>query len=238
MNKYLLRGFGVGCVFAAVLLFLINKPKPVTDDEIISKAKSLGMVTSEELEEKLKEERLNAIKESLNRDSEDSKEQPAAEAEPVTETEPDKENEPEKEPGETPEEPVESVEEPAEEPVEEIEPAEEPAKEPANEPVKEPVEDPEPVKETPEEPAEEPAEDDDDHDDVDNPFDVYYKLTISRGMSSEKVSATLEAAGVIGSAADFNSYLVRNGKSSVINVGVFDIPYDSDYDVIADIITK
>ena len=51
-------------------------------------------------------------------------------------------------------------------------------------------------------------------------------------------SAALEAAGVIGSAADFNSYLVRNGKSSVINVGVFDIPYDSDYDVIADIITK
>ncbi|MCR4778256.1 MAG: hypothetical protein K5858_05380 [Lachnospiraceae bacterium] len=231
MNKYLLRGFGVGCVFAAVLLFLINKPKPVTDDEIISKAKSLGMVTSEELEEKLKEERLNAIKESLNRDSEDSKEQPVEEAEPVTETEPDKENEPEKEPGETPEEPVE---EPAEEPVEEIEPAEEPAKEPANEPVEEPVEDPEPAKETPEEPAEE----DDDHDDVDNPFDVYYKLTISRGMSSEKVSAALEAAGVIGSAADFNSYLVRNGKSSVINVGVFDIPYDSDYDVIADIITK
>ena len=197
MNKYLLRGFGVGCVFAAVLLFLINKPKPVTDDEIISKAKSLGMVTSEELEEKLKEERLNAIKESLNRDSEDSKEQPVAETEP------------EKEPEETPEEPVE---EPAEEPVEEIEPA----------------------KETPEE----PAEDDDDHDDVDNPFDVFYKLTISRGMSSEKVSAALEAAGVIGSAADFNSYLVRNGKSSVINVGVFDIPYDSDYDVIADIITK
>ncbi|MBR6395615.1 MAG: hypothetical protein IKS09_01460 [Lachnospiraceae bacterium] len=233
MNKYLLRGFGVGCVFAAVLLFFINKPKTVTDDEIISKAKSLGMVTSEELEEKLKEERLNAIKESLNRDSEDSKEQPVAEAEPVTETEPVAETEPE----ETPEEPVEPVEEPAEEPVEEIEPAEEPANEPAEKPVEEPAEEPaeeiEPAKETPEEPAE-----DDDHDDVDNPFDVYYKLTISRGMSSEKVSAALEAAGVIGSAADFNSYLVRNGKSSVINVGVFDIPYDSDYDVIADIITK
>ena len=238
MNKYLLRGFGVVFVFAAVLLFLINKPKPVTDDEIISKAKNLGMVTSEELEEKLKEERLNAIKESLNRDSEDSKEQPVAEAEPVAETEPE----------ETPEEPVEPVEEPAEELVEEIEPAEEPveeiepAKEPVEEPVEKPVEEPveepaeeiEPAKETPEE----PAEDDDDHDAVDNPFDVYYKLTISRGMSSEKVSAALEAAGVIGSAADFNSYLVRNGKSSVINVGVFDIPYDSDYDVIADIITK
>ena len=229
MNKYLLRGFGVVFVFAAVLLFLINKPKPVTDDEIISKAKNLGMVTSEELEEKLKEERLNAIKESLNRDSEDSKEQPVAEAEPVAETEPE----------ETPEEPVEPVEEPAEELVEEIEPAEEPveeiepAKEPVEEPAEEPAEEIEPAKETPEEPAE-----DDDHDDVDNPFDVYYKLTISRGMSSEKVSAALEAAGVIGSAADFNSYLVRNGKSSVINVGVFDIPYDSDYDVIADIITK
>ena len=207
MNKYLLRGFGIGCVFAAVILFLINKPKPMTDHEIMSKAMSLGMVTKEELDEKLKEERLNAIKESLSRDSEEINE-----------------DEPAEEPSEVPVE--ETPEEPAEETPEE--PVEETPEEPAEEIPEEPVE------ETPEEPAKE----DDDHNEVDNPFDVYYKLTISRGMSSEKVSAALEAAGVIGSAADFNSYLVRNGKSSVINVGVFNIPYDSDYDVIAEIITK
>ena len=59
MNKHLLRGFGIGCIFAAVVLFFINRPKQITDEEIMAKAKSLGMITNEELVERLKEERLD-----------------------------------------------------------------------------------------------------------------------------------------------------------------------------------
>ena len=58
--KYYLRGFGVGVVFVTILFLWIRKPGELTDAQIQSRAAALGMLTSQEAEEK----RLSAIQES------------------------------------------------------------------------------------------------------------------------------------------------------------------------------
>ena len=232
MNKHLLRGFGIGVLFATIVLFFINKPKPITDEEIVNKAKALGMITNEELTERLSEERLAAIRDSLNAENTEDKAEPEpspapvdipvtdeTDYEPVTVDTPVEDLDPEEEDHDhEDEEPTESVDDKAEDTTEE------PSKD-AEGPVEGPVEEePEPV----EEPIEEPVEEE----------PSYVTLRITRGMSSEKVSSALFAAGLIESASDFNSYLVRNGKASIINVGEYKISYDADYEEIARLITE
>lgn len=220
MIKHLLRGFGIGVIFTAVVLALINKPKQITDEEIIKKAQCLGMVTAEEMDSKLKSERLDVIKEMEEK----------AAAEPVAETATtEKKEEPVTEPAEEPSD--DQAEEPVEDQTEET--SDEQIEEPADEQVEEPSD--EQVEEPSDETVEEPTEEVSDQSSSDD--EETYTLTIRRGMSSEKVSDALFNAGVVDSAKDLNSYLVKSGKSSFINVGVFEIPYDADYAEIADIIT-
>ncbi len=46
-------------------------------------------------------------------------------------------------------------------------------------------------------------------------------ITVSSGMSSERVASALQAAGIVKSGADFNKFLINNGYSSGIRVGSF-----------------
>lgn len=56
--KYYLRGLGIGIIVTTVILMLTSpgKKDSMTDEEIIARARELGMVTAEETEEKTQQE--------------------------------------------------------------------------------------------------------------------------------------------------------------------------------------
>lgn len=64
------------------------------------------------------------------------------------------------------------------------------------------------------------------------------KLTINAGDWSSDVSRKLEDLGVIDSAKDFDMYLDRNGYSSSINAGTYDVSVDDTYKELAQKITR
>lgn len=66
----------------------------------------------------------------------------------------------------------------------------------------------------------------------------YAVLVVERGNSSDVVARRLESLGVITDPVDFDKYLVANGYASRISVGTFQIPYGSDYEYIARAITR
>ena len=63
-------------------------------------------------------------------------------------------------------------------------------------------------------------------------FDIW------RGMSSERVSAELEQAGLVDSANDFNKYLYQMGYERILRVGTYEIEKGASYEEIARMITN
>jgi len=63
-------------------------------------------------------------------------------------------------------------------------------------------------------------------------------FTIERGMSSSKVAKLLEQKGLIDDAEDFNRYIISKGKASVIRVGSYTLPKGSSYNDIIKAITR
>ena len=61
-------------------------------------------------------------------------------------------------------------------------------------------------------------------------------ISIARGAASETAAATLAGAGLIDDAADFNSYMIRNGYDRRIHPGTFEILMGSSYEEICKII--
>ena len=62
-------------------------------------------------------------------------------------------------------------------------------------------------------------------------------FTIYKGYTSDDVSYELKKVGLIDDVSKFNNYLIANGYSKRLKVGVFDIKEGSDYEKIAKIIT-
>lgn len=63
-------------------------------------------------------------------------------------------------------------------------------------------------------------------------------FTIERGMSSEMVSALLKEKGLIENQEDFNKYIISKGKASFIKIGTYTLPVGSSYKDIINAITK
>ena len=70
-----------------------------------------------------------------------------------------------------------------------------------------------------------------------NQVQSYAVLVIEKGNSSNVVADKLQALGVIQDSKDFDRYLVDHGYANRISVGTFQIPYDSGYEFIAKTIT-
>ncbi len=66
----------------------------------------------------------------------------------------------------------------------------------------------------------------------------YVTITIEEGTPSRVVAKALEAAGVVSSAKELDTYLCDNGYSFSISVGTFKIRVGADYNEIAEQITK
>lgn len=67
--KYYLRGLGLGIVMTAIIMGIAThgKDKSLTEEEIIEKAKTLGMIEEEQLEEYLEEARAETEERVLRR---------------------------------------------------------------------------------------------------------------------------------------------------------------------------
>lgn len=66
----------------------------------------------------------------------------------------------------------------------------------------------------------------------------YVTVTISAGMWSEEIAAHLYKLGLVKNAKEFDKFLCDNGYGDDIKIGVYEIPKDSSYKEIANIITK
>ncbi len=66
----------------------------------------------------------------------------------------------------------------------------------------------------------------------------FVSITVSGGMSSTAVARALQSAGAVDSAAEFDSYLCRNGYDRKLSTGEFRIPAGSSEEDIAQILMK
>lgn len=112
------------------------------------------------------------------------------------------------------------------------EPTEEPTPEPTEAPTPEPTEAPTPEP-TPEAAAETP-EGPEDPDSIgkettNQGSSSTVTVRINSGDSSVTVARAVEEAGLVASAADFDSFLCANGYDKRLHVGTYEIPYDLTY---------
>ncbi len=215
-NKYYMRGVGVGILVCALILIISRKNTAavISDEEIISRARALGMIESGEqsLTEAtgvsdasdytgVSSSPEQTVSPSVQEPVSDGEEDPASSTDTSPETSPEASPEPSNEP------------------------SSEPSPEPSNEPSPEPSEAPSP------EPSPEAGSD---------PLLtdlVYVTLTIYSGNSSDTVARRAEELGLVTNAKEFDSYLVTNGYANRIRVGSFEIPKGASYEFIAKAIT-
>lgn len=67
---------------------------------------------------------------------------------------------------------------------------------------------------------------------------VEITFQIEKGMSSGQVAKILEKKGLVEDSDDFNTYIMKQGKASVIKTGSFTLPKGSTYKEILDTIIK
>ena len=208
-NKYYMRGIGVGILVCALILIIsrINTKAEISDEEIISRARALGMVESGD----------QSLTEAMGTSDADVEPSEEPYVSPVVL--------PDEDPTETPQvaDPV-VTEEPSPETVDELTDSPEPTDSPETSP--EP--DPEPAT-----PEPQPSEDDDPLlSDL-----VYVTLTVYSGNSSDTVARRAEELGLVTNYKEFDAYLVTNGYANRIRVGSFQIPMGASYEYIAKAIT-
>ncbi|MBO5209206.1 MAG: hypothetical protein J6B68_07675 [Lachnospiraceae bacterium] len=232
--KYYLRGLGLGIVVTALIMgFSLSGKQPMTDDEIIARAKQLGMIedtvlladTSEEEEETtevITNEQPDTDKEDISRveeiqDKADMVGQEDAEADTAADTKEDAEADTA---ADTKEDAEADTKADAETDVEETE-AE--------------VENEAEIKaET--EVADVEAEVQDNADELVT-SGASMTITISSGDGSYTVSKKLADIGAVSSAETYDKFLCQNGYDKKIRTGTYTIPADASDEQMARIIT-
>ena len=212
--KYYLRGLGIGILITTVILSLAGiGRKNMTDEEVVKRAKELGMVES-----------------TLLSDLPDQ-----TKAEEVRPTEPET-SEQETSEQETSLQPETSEQENSAEPETSEPETSEPEVSPEPEETASTPETPAAPEETPVTPEETPVSPEDGN--PDTPAGETVTLVIGRGESSTTVSKNLKKAGIVEDAAAFDRFLCNNGYDKKIITGTYEIPYGASEEEIAKIITR
>ena len=229
-RKYYLRGLGIGIVMTAIIMGIaLSGNHKMTDEEIIARAKELGMVEDtylSDLDDSKQQEEQN-IEET---EPEGAKEQP--------EPEPENPQVPQK-PSETPESATPAEEtEATESPLEAAQPVEEePVKaEPDTQEVQEPEEAQERAK-TQTEPGMADTNEMTKQDDKPSASVKIERVTVASGDGSYQVALKLKEAGVVMSAETFDDFLCEKGYDKKLRTGTFRIPTDASDEQIARILT-
>lgn len=195
--KYFIRGLGAGIVFGTLIMlvaYMTNGGYKISDEEVINRAKKLGMVAAEELNDKETSE-ATTVTEITTEIAKISIEEVTTEAtsEEVSETE------------------ATTIEE-TEATTEEV---------------------------TTEAPTEAPTEAATEASTESQPGTVVKAtITVTRGMGSQNVARLLQDAGIVESATDFDSYLIKNGYANRIEVGTYEFTNNMSYQQIADELVK
>ncbi|NBI91690.1 hypothetical protein D3Z45_14205 [Lachnospiraceae bacterium] len=223
--KYYLRGLGLGIVMSAIVLGITasGKKTALTEEEIVAKAKDLGMVEEEELEKQLEDARAEAEQ----RVRKEAMEEYASADE-----------------GDLPEEAGDSVQDILEEAVgegqetedgqadesgqgesseEETEGQEESAADNSHENGNGPVGDSETSGMTERGMAE---------------GEKHTVFIVKKGESPYSIGKRMEEEGLLPKDAGFDRYLVDHGYDTKVVAAEYEIPADADMDTIAKIITK
>ncbi len=233
-TKYYMRGIGVGILVCALILIIsrLNTHAEISDEEIISRARALGMIESGE--QSLTE--ATGVSDTEIQPSESVQDLSSTEGstEPVlTQTPEDiqRDDDPLPEASAEPPYPVMTaapspeVSEPPY-PVMTAAPSQE-ASEPSPSPSAITSPSPSPVPSPSSEPDNDPLLTD----------LVYVTLTIYSGNSSDTVARRAEELGLVTNSREFDAYLVTNGYANRIRVGSFEIPLGASYEYIAKAIT-
>jgi hypothetical protein len=211
-NKYYMRGIGVGILVCALILSIsrLNTKTDITDEEIISRARALGMIESGD-------QTLTEATGVSDAEAEPSEIQPEDVPSPETSHEPPypvMTAEPSPDTSEPPYPVMTSAPSPE---VSEPEPSPSAVPSPSASPVTSPSSDP-------------------DNDPLLTDL-VYVTLTVYSGNSSDTVARRAEELGLVTNSREFDAYLVTNGYANRIRVGSFEIPLGASYEYIAKAIT-
>jgi hypothetical protein len=210
--KYYLRGIGVGILFSTILLsvtFRVSSEKELSDEEIIKRATTLGMV----------------MKNDDNFNLNDLLEPTITPTEVITAT-------PTPEPTLNPDDNTSSTTDNTSSTTDitsnttdnTSSTTDNTTVEPTTEPTTEPTNIPDKINE--------------DTNNNQNSELKYITVQILNGMSSENVATLLKNSGVITDDKAFNQFMRESGYTRKINVGEYQIPVNSTFDQIADVIVE
>lgn len=212
-RKYYLRGLGLGIAMTAVIMGVaLSGKKTMTDEEIIARAKELGMVENTVLSA-MNDENTEQNIDDGDADVKNNDEQPEPlEVEPSTPV--------------TDEVAAIGEEDESVGGVEEVIGFDVDADEIADAEEGEPEED-------------EPEENDKLEEDVNKiiPSTAIKTITVNRGDGSYTVAKKLADVGVVTSAETFDTFLCQNGYDKRLRTGTFSIPADASDEQIARIVT-
>lgn len=213
--KYFLRGLGFGILITTLLLFVSmdkNKSTEMTDEQIVERAKELGMLTQDEVDDYRLGESLDNIKASLK----------------ATEV---PEGSPEVSQGSESASPSPSASQQPEE-----NSAQKTDKTSADESSSNEVADAKAPKASKAPTASEKTTSDKTTTSNKKNTDTIV-IKIEAGMVSKSIAKYLYQKNVIGSATDFNNYLMEHKLTNKIIAGEYKIPVDATYEEIVEIIT-
>ena len=250
--RFYIRGLGIGILVTALILIAVNLKNnkgEMTDAEIKERAAALGMVDGNSYSLTDAASAMNAEKEDAAETGEPQTDElkevnpeEGTVSEEKTEEEAGSETEAEEtKPEETEAEEVKAEEtKPEETEAEEVKPNETKVEEAGPEETKVEeagLEETKPEETKPEEAkVEEPKSEEPAAEETKPAEGSKVTISIARGAASETAAATLAGAGLIEDAADFNSYMIRNGYDRRIHPGTFEILMGSSYEEICKII--
>lgn len=217
-RKYYMRGLGVGILVTAILCAFAypKQSEPMTDAEVIARAKQLGYVKDEG----------GVTPDDIDKIKENGKVSGTPGVTEDPESTPNITDEPEGTPGPTsspvptpePPNPPDGPEKP------DVPATPTPAVKPTatSVPTKKPTEKPKATAT----PVGSVSSD-----------GKSYTITVERGMTATRVAERLAAAGAISDVNDFISYLRKNNLTDFINIGKFTIPKGASYEEIGHLLT-
>lgn len=216
--KYYMRGLGIGIIVTTVVLSFANKKVKLSDAEIISQARELGMVMKEEeTDDNLKQVLEKSLDKELDvKDAEDNTSDDIIKDDIIG-----KSNNQYNEVGDVTDEDVRDDKD-----IEDYVVTGEDV-------LIEGVAD---EGTTDEATRVEGIADEGATVEVSTDKDTVVTFTIVRGMSSRQVSELLKEKGLVEDAVNFDNYIKRKGKAGVIRIGTYTLPKDAEYEMILDAI--
>ena len=238
--KYMLRGFGVGVLFSALVLAFsfYNEGGKISDTEVIKRAEQLGMVKAEQDLEAKKTDNQELseqlAKEAAEKNSE-SQEKAAGESQEEKEAGKNKEAGGEKTVSEENEQTKdkENGEVPSDTPD-----LQKPSLENTQESQKEEMEKPQNTSSARVLTDEEVAEKQEREKGEQTENKEMVSIHVSPGMYSSQVADELMKSGVVESGSDLDQYLCQTEYAPKIQAGDFEIPKNATYEEIARILTR